>query len=212
MKARKLVSWILLAMAGCFVFSSPGVAQDWYSALTYQISFPFGDTKNFTDATSFRGFGLDFRKAINPQTTLGLVFGWNTFYENTDETMQLKNTPKPGAVTGEQNRYLFAFPIMVNGHRYFGERRGFRPFVGLAFGGYVMVQRLEIGIVSLESEPWEWGVAPELGFVLPIDGAAMLFFSTKYNYAFTGETVAGQDINHSYLSLNMGFAWGGGRY
>jgi outer membrane protein W len=212
MKTKNHLVWILLTMVWCFGLSSPGVAQNWYSALTYQISFPTGDTKDFTDAVSYRGFGLDFRKAIGYEATVGMVFGWNIFYENTNETIELKNTPKPGAVTGEQNRYLYSFPIMINAHRYFGERRGFRPYVGMCLGGYVFVQRFEIGIIALEDSPWEWGMAPEVGFVLPIDGAAMLLVSTKYNYAFTGELVTGKDINHSFWNLNIGFAWGGGRW
>jgi len=211
MKTTKLFLWILLTVIWCFSLSSPGLAQDWYSALFYQMSFPTGDTKDFISETSFRGIGLDFRKALNSETTVGVFVGWNIFYERTDETIQLY-TQKPGAITGTQNRYLFAFPMMATVHRYFGEKRGFRPYVGLGLGGFIMLQRLEIGIVSLENEPWEWAIAPEVGFILPIEGGAMMVINTKYNYAFTGESITGKDTNHSYWGLNIGFAWASGGY
>jgi hypothetical protein len=212
MKAQKYNISIVLAVLGCLALTGPGMAQDWYGALTYQISFPLGDTKDFVSPVSYRGFGLDFRKAISNEITAGMVFGWNIFYENTNRTIQLENTERPGAVTGEQNRYLFSFPIMINAHKYFGHARSFRPYAGVCFGGYVLLQRLEIGILALEDTPWEWGVAPEVGFVLPTGGGSLLLVSGKYNYAFTGETVVGKDINHSYISLNLGIAWGGGSW
>jgi outer membrane protein W len=185
------------------------LAQDWYGAATYQISFPAGDTKDFTNATSFRGVGLDFRMALDKNITWGLFFGWNVFYERVNETVQIENE-NPGAITSTQDRTLNSFPMMLTGHYYFGEKKGFRPYAGLGLGGFVMGQRLDIGIHTFSSSQWEWGIAPEIGFVWPVDYDFSIIVNGKYNYAFTGELPTGKKINHSYLNLNIGIVWGPG--
>jgi outer membrane protein W len=208
MQAKKIFYWIILLTVICFITQDEGFAQRerWYGAATYQISFPLGDTKDYTNATSFRGFGLDFRYTFEKNTSVGLTLGWNVFEERRTETAQL-GTQNPGAITGTQDRYLNAFPIMANVHYYFGERGGVRPYVGLNAGGIVMNQRFEIGIVALQNDGWEWGIAPEVGIIIPMDREWAIMVNGKYNYAFTGESVFETDINHSYLGLNIGFVW-----
>jgi outer membrane protein W len=160
--------WILIVSVS---LCGKVLAQDWYGAATYQISFPAGDTKDFTNATSFRGVGLDFRMALDKNMTWGLFFGWNVFYERVNETVEIENE-NPGAITSTQDRTLNSYPIMLTGHYYFGEKKGFRPYAG------------------------------------PVDYDFSIIVNGKYNYAFTGESVTGGDINHSYLNLNIGIVWG----
>jgi len=209
MKTTSFIFTVLFTAAWTLALLNQGMAQEWYTGLTYQMSFPAGDTKDFTNQTSFRGIGLDFRKAIDSGTSVGLFFGWNVFHERTSETIELQ-TNTPGAITGTQDRYLNAFPMMLTAHRYFGQEGGIRPYLGLGGGGFLMVQRLDIGVLSLQNEPWEWGIAPEVGFVVPLQSGAMILVNGKYNYAFTGQSIGNTDINHSYWGLNIGFAWGGG--
>ena len=90
MKFSKIFYWLFLVLVYFLILQNQGYAQKWYGAATYQISFPTGDTKNFTNNTSFRGVGLDFRYTIQKSTTVGIAFGWNVFYERTDETFELK--------------------------------------------------------------------------------------------------------------------------
>ena len=208
MKIQKINYWLLLMLFCCSLLLSEGLAQkhNWFGAATYQISLPVGDTKDFTNSTSFRGVGLDFRYTIEKSTTVGLAFGWNVFNERKTETAQLEGE-NPGAVTGTQDRFLNAFPIMANVHYYFGERRGIRPYVGLNAGGYYMLQRFEIGIVGLNEDRWEWGIAPEAGVIFPVERGFAIMVNAKYNYAFTGKSPLGTDIKHSYVGLNVGFVW-----
>ena len=208
MKFNKINYWLILLVVFCSIPLSQGIAQrhTWFGAATYQVSFPLGDTKNFTDETSFRGFGLDFRYTVQKSTTVGLSFGWNIFHQRTSETAEL-GTKNPGAISGTQDRYINAFPIMANVHYYFGERGRIRPYVGLNAGGYFMLQRFAIGIVALDNDRWEWGMAPEVGFIIPVERDFAIMVNGKYNYAFTGESVLGNDINHSYVGLNIGFVW-----
>jgi len=197
---------VFLAFATGVVLVRPGRAQDWYGAATYQISFPLGDTKTFANKTSFRGIGFDFRKTVSPSTTLGVTFGWNVFHRRVRETLEI-DTENPGAVTGVQDRTINAFPIMLNVHRYFGHEGGVQPFVGLNAGGYIMAQRFDIGLFTFQKDQWQWGVAPEIGFAIPLQSGSTLFINGKYNYAFTGKSAVGTDVNNSYISVGIGFAW-----
>ena len=206
MKNIKLVYFLLPALI-CFLMPVNQVhAQKWFGAMTYQVSVPLGDTKEYTDNVSWRGFGLDFRYTTSKSTSVGFILGWNVFHERTSEPADIERE-NPGTITGTQDRYLNAFPIMINYFFYFGERRGIRTFIGLSAGGYIMLQRFAIGIASFQEDRWEWGVAPELGIAFPTSLEGGFLLSAKYNYALTGKSVFGTDINHSYASINAGFYW-----
>ena len=206
MKFNKIFYWLFLVAVCLLIPLNQGYAQKWYRVVTYQVSFPVGDTKDFTGSTSFLGFGLDFRYTVQKSTTVGLALGWNIFSERTTKTAEL-GSQNPGAITGTQDRYLNSFPIMANVHYYFGKKRGIRPYVGLNAGGFYMLQRFDIGVVSLQKDRWEWGIAPEAGVIIPIERNLAIMISGKYNYAFTGKSPLDTDIKHSYVGLVIGFVW-----
>jgi hypothetical protein len=185
---------------------SQGYAQDWLSSITYQMSLPSGDTKNYIDETSFSGVGLDFRKMVSDKTTIGFLIGWNVFHKRSTETIELQ-TKNPGAITGVQDRYINSFPIMLSVHRYFGRGRSTTPYIGLNAGGFVMAQQLAIGIHTFQQDEWQWGIAPEIGIIFPLERNSALIVSGKYQYALSGESPVGGDINHEYWTIGIGFAW-----
>jgi len=190
-------------------FPTQSSAQGWwYGAATYQVSLPLGDTKDFTNKVSWRGVGLDFRKEMNSNTTLGLYFGWNVFHERTADTIDnLEFDGNPGAITGLQDRTINSFPIMLTGHKYFGQQGSTRLFLGLNAGGFIMKQRFEIGIRAYDKSQWQWGGAPEIGAVVPVGYSTLLVINAKFYYALTGDSVAGGSANQSYLTFGVGLAW-----
>jgi hypothetical protein len=206
MKIIKINFWqmfTVLAMVLLMIGSGYSQREKWYGALTYSVSIPSGDTKTFTDEISWRGVGLDYRYLIDRQYSIGLFFGWNVFYQRTDKTTEIGN----GAITGTSDRYINAFPIMANIHYYFGERKSIRPYIGLNAGGYYMLQRFELGVAAWQEDQWQWGIAPEAGVVVPVERGFGIMLNGKYNYAFTGESVFGTDINNSYWQINAGVVW-----
>ncbi len=197
---------LTVALCAGFVLlvSSPAArAQDWFGAATWQVSFPTSDTKNFVDAVSFRGVGLDFRKVVRPATTAGLALGWNVFHQRVTGTYEIKN----GAVTGTQDRYINSFPIMAGVHRYFGERGGPRPYVGLNAGAMVIIRTFAVGVFSTEEDSWDWGVAPEVGVIIPTQTGAALMINGRYNWSFTHQNLLDQDEDLTYWGINVGFVW-----
>lgn len=212
MKNKILINWLLLLAICSFIPLSSGFAQHhWYGAATYQVSFPLGDTKDFITDVSWRGFGLDFRYSVQKAVTVGFVTGWNIFYEQVNETTQLETDP-PGAITALTNRYANFVPVMLNAHYYMGEKGKIRPYAGLSAGGYWVSQELQIGILNIKNDSWEWGVAPEVGIIVPVQRDLAILVAAKYNYLFTDETVFSgtqlqKDIKNSYWGIAVGIAW-----
>jgi hypothetical protein len=204
MKKRRLLLCIFFIGIFFFSLSNQAPAQEWYGAVSYQISQPRTDTERFVNNPSYLGWGLDFRKMVKDDISLGGMFAWNIFDEETSDPIKLANG---GTATGLQQRTLNAFPIMFNASYYFGQRGGIRPYLGMNLGGFVFIETFSIGIWEIEETRWDWGMAPELGLIIPMNREFSLMFATRYHYAFTGESVVGSDINNAYVSFNIGLAF-----
>ena len=207
MRTRRLIFWMLLTAVFCFSLYRPVYAQSTYTTVTYQISHPSGDTENYIDNPSYLGFGLDFRKAVRDDVAVGINFGWNVFHETTGEPVSIDKGSLTGVVTGHQDRTLNAFPMMVNASYYFGKKGGIRPYVGMNLGGFVFIDTFDIGAFRIEETRGDWGMAPEVGVVIPVQYDMGMVFSLRYNYAFTGESALGKDIHNSFTTLNVGFVF-----
>jgi outer membrane protein W len=213
MKNKILFKWFLLLVIFCVLPLSNGLAQahHWYGAATYQVSFPLGDTKDFISDVSWRGFGLDFRYTVEKNVSVGFVTGWNIFYQQVDETTQLTGSI-PGAITALSNRYTNFVPVMLNAHYYMGEKGKIRPYAGLCAGGYYVDQEMQIGIADVINDSWEWGVAPELGVIIPVEKDFGVIVAAKYNYIFTDEAVfegtqLERNYQNSYWGIAVGVVW-----
>jgi len=193
-----LLSLLLLAVAPA---SQAQFMGDSYGAATYNMGLPLSDTKDFTNTYSWRGMGLEFRKFTKPNMSVGLSLGWNVFHEEVNGTVDFSNGR--GAATGNQDRTINAFPLMVGLQVYGGHEGSARPFIGVYGPGYYIEQRLDMGIYSFQDDGWNWGLAPEIGFLVPLQSGANMLLSARYNYAF--EASGRGPFN--YLGFNVGFAW-----
>jgi hypothetical protein len=128
---------------------------------------------------------------------------WNVFHERTGGVYELE----AGAISGNQDRYLNSFPIMVGVHQYFGNRRSTRAYVGLNGGGYLLIQTFRLGVTEIEEDTWEWGVSPEAGVVFPLQTGAWFVVNAHYHWSPTPETLAGNDVSLTYYQVNVGFMW-----
>ena len=178
-------------------------AQDWFAMATYQISKGVGDTGEFIDDVSFIGAGLDMRKTLFGGTTAGVGMAWNVFHDRTEGVIDLEH----GAVSGSQDRYINAFPIMVGLHQYIGNWRKSRIHFGINGGGFLLVQTFRIGITEFEEDSWEWGVAPEAGVVVPIRTGAWFAINARYQWSPTPQTLLGHEYELTYYQINIGFMW-----
>ena len=178
--------------------------QEVMSGLTYNMGTTVGETRDFVEDYSWRGFGFEVRNFRSDNFSVGGSFSWNLFDQKTSEVIELEN----GAASGTQIRYLNAFPLFLNAHYYFGDGSSqLRPYLGLNVGTYYMIQRLEIGIFALESDAWHFGMAPELGFMITGMSGSSFFANVRYNYAFEAGDYVGGGKDWAYLGFNVGVAF-----
>src|SRR5262249_36406790 len=104
--------------------------------VSYQLSVPIGETANYTSPVSWRGIWLDVMTWIRRDLSVGLAFGWNVFFNNTTQTINLKGVD----ITGNQDRTLNVWPTLVNA-RWFppiSSNRDIQPYIGANVGGYII--------------------------------------------------------------------------
>jgi len=191
----KYISIIILVIIS-FVTAQ---AQSSFFGMTYDVSIPTGDTEKFTSGVQWRGFGLEGRWYTSKNITLGFAWDWSVFHETSLETAELESG---AAVTGNQNRTINSFPFLFTGHYYLKGGSFVQPYFGLGAGVYFNKKRLDVGIYGFEEDNWQFGVAPEVGFLFPMDLGFNLLLKLKYNYAFE----SGDAAAVSYLGINVGFA------
>lgn len=189
----KYISVILLVVMMSFAAN----AQSSFFGMTYDVSIPIGDTEEAFSGAQWRGFGIDGRWYSNKNLSFGFAWDWNVFHNVVLETVELES----GAVTGNQNRTLNAFPFLATGQYYFG-KSGIQPYFGLGVGAYYVKRQFDIGILSTNTNTWHFGVAPEIGFLFPMDMGFNILLKLRYNYAME----AGDSKAVSYFGINVGFA------
>jgi hypothetical protein len=186
-----------------------------YGSVSYQLGIPIGNTFNYVSDVEWRGIGVDLDWLVKPSISIGLAFGWNVFYQNTTTTINFvpsstgpNGLPLKGgiAIYGNQDRSFNFFPLLADFRYLHRLKNGVRPFLGVGVGAYITTQYLGIGFYSFQRTDWQFGVAPELGVLIPIEGGAAIQLSARYNMGFPSGGIPFQQ----WLGLSLGVAWGPG--
>jgi outer membrane protein W len=167
----------------------------------WDMGFGMGDTKTFVDgAPSFRGASIEGRSYVTDNITLGGRVSWNTFYKNFGRVTRTQGTT---TLTGYNKRYINDIPILFTGHYYFNSAT-VMPYIGLGIGTYYIETRDQMGIYYIEDKAWHFGLAPEVGVVVPFGnsntGATVNF---RYNTAFKTKDTSAQ----SWLGISVGISY-----
>lgn len=88
-------------------------------------------------------------------------------------------------------------------HYYFGEWDATRLYAGGGIGAQKIDQRTDMGLYTVNSNKWRFGLAPEVGVLIPINFNSSINLSAKYQYAVK----VGDADAVSYLSFKIGFAF-----
>jgi outer membrane protein W len=173
-------------------------AQEFLGGITYQVSFPTGETKDFIERASWWGFGVEARKIIRPNFTVGFSLNWNNFAED------VEIEPEASIPEGKyiQKRTIKSYPILLTSHLYLGDEEGLRAYLGIGAGAYAIRKINDSALAIVTESNWHFGIAPELGVIFKAAEGAGIMVSVKYNYAFE----AGSS-SHSYWTMNLGFLW-----
>jgi hypothetical protein len=196
------IARVVLVAAASVWGAAPLHAQSekWFGA-SWQMAQATANTHDFTPSYSFRGVGLEWRW-VHGSTSVGLNAAWNVM---DDERIELASVGGVD-ITGKQFRYVNAWPIMLSAHLYMGKPEGARAYLGVNGGTYYIERVVDVGTFEVKDHNWHGGVAPELGFAVPVRngmGNTAFFVSARYNYAFA----AGDAPYQSWLSVHVGFAW-----
>lgn len=191
----------ILLIASALIISASGYSQSLYS-MDFNMSMTSGETAKYIESTSFRGFTFEGRGFVHDQLSFGGLFSWTTFY---DKLGGEEFTYETSTVTGNQYRYINAFPILFQGHYYLqGDEFEPRVYMGGGIGAYKINQRTNIGTWSVEQRNWHFGVSPEVGLLYPVSLSTQFNISFRYHYVFKASSTT--DI--SWFGLAIGLAWG----
>ena len=167
------------------------------SSLTAQVSIganflagiPTGSWNDPAYVTTSFGAGLEANYALNDNLSVGVEFGLNAFAE-TDESLTTL-TVIPAGLKGE----------------YFLTKEGFRPFIGLGLGYYLVSQ--EVGDISIDVNGF--GVSPRIGAAYSLSGAWNLVLNVNYNTVF-GQKIGDIDVEDGtqFLGIGLGVRYGFG--
>lgn len=191
---------ILYTMLFVFVLGLQLEAQERYTVVGYSMGFGTGETNDFIDKGSFGGMNLEFGQYLyEDKFSVGIQTGFQNFYKELPKaTYPIDN----GAVTGKQYRYLSAIPIMANGSFYpLGQETKVIPHVGLGIGTYYIDKQLDMGITSLYTTTWHFGLAPQLGASIPINYKTSINLNAQYNMAIKTK----DNPAENWLSVSVGF-------
>jgi hypothetical protein len=179
-----------------------------YGSVQYQFGIPIGNTYDYISDVSWRGIGVDLDWMVKPTLSIGLALGWNVFYQPTNKVINyIPGRQNAGfAISGQQDRSFNFFPILADFRWLPKLKTGVRPFLGLGVGAYVTTQQLGIGLYSYSTTQCQFGVAPELGVIIPIDAGAGVQISTRYNMAFQSGGIPFEQ----WLGIYLGIVWGQG--
>ena len=173
-------------------------AQSSFFGMTYDVSIPTDKTEEFISGVQWRGMGLEGRWYTSKNISLGFAWDWNVLQETVLGTIEQESR----AITGNQVRNINAFPFLMTAHYYLKGGSVVQPYFGMGAGVYFVKRKLDVGIYGIEEDTWQFGLAPEVGFLFPMDLGFNLQSKLRYNYAFD----AGTGDALSYFGINVGFA------
>jgi len=166
--------------------------------VTYDISVPTGNTKSFIPNTSMIGFGLDGRQMSHTDVSFGITFHWNSFKDSGVDRIE----DDDGNFMSIEDRSMDSFPILMSSHYYFGNVAStFRPLIGGNVGAYFIITRQYTGKGKIVNKGWQFGLAPDIGFMVDFMNDIHILLTFRYNYAFKTSSSPAQ----SYFSVIIGF-------
>lgn len=205
MKIKSILVILITIMVASTSFAQQ--KGKYLASIYYNMSFPVGRTSDFIKDPSFAGVSFDGKQFISNKTAVGLLFGWNVFNKQNDGLQTFPN----GAIYGNTASYVNALPFLAS-ITYFPNtsRNAKTKFYMTGYvGAYDILTQLELGVATLESNNWHFGLAPEIGVYYQAGRTTNLTLSARYNYAFSsGEALNGDSGNEqSWININLGIGY-----
>ncbi|RIW12588.1 porin family protein [Algoriphagus lacus] len=189
---KHLILFLLLIGVGV----SANAQRSLYS-FNYAVTLPTGNTADFIDVVSGRGFVFEYQKFINDHVAIGGEVGHSTIFKRTENQVYTRET---ASLSGIQYRYQYSYPIMATASYYHSFTDLLRPYVSFGIGTIATNRTIEMGMYESNDTHWQFGIRPELGTLIqPSDNVAFRI-GVKYYGTLEGGGLEGQ----SNLGFNVG--------
>ncbi len=193
---RNILLTVLLLISVSLVYGQEYTKWE----LEWNIGFPTGDFGDYIDETSLRGIEFGGSYEFETAVTLGASIGYAAFFNETERiTVEFDD----GALTAKQFRDIYSYTFLLEGGYAFFQGSDIRPFIKLGIGAYYTEQNLQIGLLYLDDDSWDFGMRPEFG---------VHYFNTRsqvgvtINGKFNFITDYGNNLdNFYYWTLGVGF-------
>jgi hypothetical protein len=190
----------IMIMLAIFACTEAAFAQSSFT-MSYPISFPMGDLKDYVGKTSFRGFILEFYKRQKQNIDIGLESGWLVFYQREDSKVYTEGT---ASISGIQYRYTNSVPILASAKFYkLSNDKITEPYIGIGLGTLYVNRATDFGLYRITNEAWQFCIRPELGVQVKMQNGVSGLLGVKYYAAFGNSDLYGQ----SFLSINFGLVF-----
>ncbi|QZE12714.1 hypothetical protein K4L44_08940 [Halosquirtibacter laminarini] len=170
--------------------------------INYNMGFANGEIQDFTQTNSFRGTSMEYRAFLSNQVSIGLAADYQNFYDaKGKETMNYQDAE----LTGNAFNWVYSTTVMATMHYYLKNPAisKITPFVGLGAGGVYTNYEKTLGGVRFQGDEWQFGLAPEAGFLVRLNNHLFFNASARYNYTFESSDMNSQ----KYWTIKTGFAF-----
>ena len=174
--------------------------QDSYMSVKYGVSFATGDMGDYISAVSWRGFLVEYKKAVSDNLLAGIDVGWNVFYERKPADTYTRGTE---SLSGIQYRYQNEVPILATADYLIGSGSAMKPYVGIGIGTMYSERSTDMNIYRWKQTTWHFALKAELGLLYELNYSTSVKFAAKYYNGFKTKTLD----NQGYVSLSLGLAF-----
>jgi hypothetical protein len=191
---------ILLIAFLVMIISENATAQNSMLSLNYAVSIPIGNTSDFIDQASGRGFVAEFQVFTKRNITFGGELGHFTLYKR---ELNKIYTEGSASLSGVQYRYQQSYPIFATGNYFATTEGSVKPYGSLGLGTIAHNRRIDMGIFSSEDTYWQFALRPEIGILIAPSDSFGFKIGAKYYQSFASGGLDGQ----SNIGLNFGFVF-----
>ena len=191
------------------IFLAGGIFGQSYFSITYDLAFPFGNTKDFIPKTSTRGFGVEAGSRITDNLSVGLGFAWNGFYEEVDYDLYgpEDGLPEELNIWTKTWKYITVYPFFGTVKYYLYSRSDMELYVGAIVGTSLISKVTDYGVYSQVDKNWHFTLSPEAGIIYWLHKNIGITLNSRFMWS----AAAGNTDPQTYLGFNVGIIAGSSR-
>ena len=188
-------------MFGLGLFMTVTQAQSVFR-LSYQIGVPMGETRDFIDASAFKGMSFEYYHEVGREDLfLGVEAGWNFFHKTYDrETYDFD----VGAVTIKQWRYKHVIPVTMNLLYEFADVGNVHFYGKYGLGVYWVNDEVWAGFLEVDSDKALFGMVPGIGFTVEPSDFVGFNVAAEYQFIVNGQARLNDRTHAQYWNFKVG--------